>query len=429
MVSTLTPGDAAWLVSDGGRDLVRRARGLLASDPDPLRAATTLRQSGADPERAALALTQAGLRARAERRLGFDLAPDLLLTEDGLAQATRPEVARRRAARLAASGAHHVLDAGCGLGLDARAFAAAGLSVTGVERDSGVAVLAAANLAEREARVVVGDVTDDHVLAGALVGVDAVFVDPARRNPSGPRRLDGSARRITDPARWSPPWPWVEALAARVPRVVAKLAPGIARDLAPHWELVWTSVRGDLVEAAAWSPALARAGVARAAVVLRHGLDDVEVTDADDPHGEDAEGGLAPTGPVGAYLLEPDDAVIRAGLVGAVVAGVGGRLLARRLAYVTCDEVPGETGRAGSRAYRVLDVGRVGVPGLRSSLARLGAGDVVVKQRGMQTDPAALRTSLRLTGDGPTLTVLLARVDDGAVAVVAQPLGSSSGGA
>jgi hypothetical protein len=269
---------------------------------------------------------------------------------------------------------------------------------------------------------VAGDITDEDVKRGALAGVDAAFVDPARRDPAGPRHHDGRARRVSNPELWSPPWSWVAALTSRVPRVVAKLAPGVPRDLAPGWELVWTSVGGHLVEAAAWAPALAREGVSRAAVVLRPGADTAEMTDDDDPFGEDELGGMAPTGPVGAYVLEPDDAVIRAGLVGALVASTGGWLLDPRLAYVSCDSEPDGVARLTSRAYRVLEVGPADVRNLRATVTRLGAGDVVIKQRGMRVDPVQLRRALRLTGDGPRLTVLLARIDSGAVAMVASPV-------
>ena len=42
--------------------------------------------------------------------------------------------------------------------------------------------------------------------------------------------------------------------------------------------------------------------------------------------------------PVGRYLYEPDGAVIRAGLVTAVAAGVDGGLVDEHIAYVTADE-------------------------------------------------------------------------------------------
>jgi hypothetical protein len=164
--------------------------------------------------------------------------------------------------------------------------------------------------------------------------------------------------------------------------------------------------------------------VTRAAVCLRgDGGTAREYRTTDDPFGEDLGGGRAPVGAVGRYLVEPDDAVIRAGLVGAIVAETGGRLLDPRLAYVTFDERPGLAGQTvGPGVFRVLDVGNADVSRLRAVLHELGAGDVVVKTRGIRADPIALRRSMRLRGGGPTLVVLLARVDAGALAVVGTPV-------
>ena len=426
-----TVDDVAWLASAAGRDAVTRAAAALGAGQDPLRATTLLRRGGLTPGEAALALTQARLGVRAAAKLGPTRAAGLLLTDDGLAAATRPVVAQRRAARLAAApGVSAVTDLGCGLGLDALAFAAAGLQVTGVERDPQIAAMAAANGVPR---VITGDLTDPVVLAAALADADAAFLDPARRDPRAPRSTDGGGRRL-DPQSWSPPWSWVRELAEARPGlgVVAKLAPGVPRDLAPAWELVWTSVAGDLVEAAAWSPRLARPGVGRAAVLLTAEGRAREVVADDDPFGEDAGGGRAPVGAVGAVVVEPDDALIRAGLVGAVVAALpGGRLLDRRLAYVSADALtPGgwhastadveAASPALGRAYAVVDAVPLGA--LKSAVRRLGAGDVVVKQRGLGLDPVAVRRGLRLRGGGPTYTVLLARLDTGAVAIIAEPL-------
>jgi hypothetical protein len=54
---------------------------------------------------------------------------------------------------------------------------------------------------------------------------------------------------------------------------------------------------------------------------------------------------------LGDVVYEPDAAVIRAGLVGAVAAIVGGALLDPRIAYVTGELVPTPF----ARAYRVVE--------------------------------------------------------------------------
>ena len=55
---------------------------------------------------------------------------------------------------------------------------------------------------------------------------------------------------------------------------------------------------------------------------------------------------------VGGYLYEPDGAVIRAGLVTAVAAGVDGGLVDPKIAYVTADQL---FRTPFARSYRILE--------------------------------------------------------------------------
>lgn len=383
-----------------------------AGDPtavDPLRAVTALRRALPDltAAQAAAVLTQVRLRRRARPRLG-DLVDRLLLTEDGVEQATRTVVADLRARRYAAAGATHVADLGCGLGLDSAAFARAGLRVTAVERDPVVAALAARNVAALGladlVTVVVGDATDPVVLDGALEDVDAAYVDPARRDPS--TRREGRAVRVADPESWSPPWSWVERLAARVPRTAAKVAPGVPHELTPAGGCAtWTSVDGSLVEAELAWPALAEPGVRRAAVVVRSGTGAPYVERSAVDLGDE---GAPPVGAVGAWLLEPDDAVIRAGLVAQVARRVGGRLLDPRVAYVTTDRDVDVAPLA--TRFRVATALPYGVTALRTALVAAGVGRVVVKKRAIGADPDDVRRRLGLPQAPGSAVVLLTRI-------------------
>ena len=167
------------------------------ADPDSLSAASRLR-SRFGPELAAATLAQTSLRRRAQAKFGAEAA-QIWFTTDGLEQASRPEVAAWRAARLAAAGVRRVIDFGCGIGADARAFLAAGMTVTAVELDPQTAALAAANLPGAE--VLVGDATQ--LAPGLLAAADAttaVFVDPARRTDRG------RSWRVAD---FNPAWPFV----------------------------------------------------------------------------------------------------------------------------------------------------------------------------------------------------------------------------
>ena len=74
---------------------------------------------------------------------------------------------------------------------------------------------------------------------------------------------------------------------------------------------------------------------------------------------------------LGAYLYEPDGAVIRAGLVTAVAAGVNGGLVDEHIAYVTSDE---SFRTPFARAYRVLETLPYREKQLRLALKQRGIG-------------------------------------------------------
>ncbi|WP_299037164.1 THUMP-like domain-containing protein [uncultured Pseudokineococcus sp.] len=348
-----------------------------------------LRAEGHDPALVAGALTQSRLRARAVAKFG-PFADDMLFTAAGLEQATRLEVAARHARRFAAADVRRVADLGCGIGGDALALAGLGLGVLAVDRDEPTAAVAAANLRRFPAAAV----RCEDVVATDLTGVDGVWLDPARRDAAG--------RRVLDPRRASPPLSFAVDLAERLP-VGVKTAPGIDHDLVPTgpggaWECQWTSVDGDVVEAALWSGPLARPGVRRSAVVVRGGAAAV-VDDAADPFAATAP----PVGPVGGFLYEPDGAVVRAGLVGAVVAALDGRLVDPSIAYVTADrhlELPSATG------YVVDEVMPFGLKPLRARLRERGVGRLTIKKRGTAVEPEELRRRLRLEGPEEAVLVL-----------------------
>ena len=120
-----------------------------------------------------------------------------------------------------------------------------------------------------------------------------------------------------------------------------KVAPGIPHELVPEGvEAEWVSDHREVKEAVLWSSRLATTR-RRATLIGEGGL--ATLTDEDDPG--------APTGSVAEFLYEPDGAVIRAGLVTAVAAGVGGHLIDEHIAYVTSDR-PFRTPFA--RGYRVI---------------------------------------------------------------------------
>lgn len=368
--------------------------------------AERLHKDGFDPALVAAALTQSRLRAKARGKLG-DFAEGMLFTVAGLEQATRLEVAAHHARRYRDAGCAYVADLTCGLGADALAMAGIGLRVLATDVDETTAALATVNLrAFPEVEVRMGD---GLALDLTAEGVDGVYADPARRT--------GTGRRVFDPAAYAPPLDAVLALRDTVPALGLKLGPGIAhRDLPHDAEAQWVSADGEVVELGLWFGPLAPQGPGRSALVLRGGS--AHALRAD-PDGEDD---APPVGPVGAYLYEPDGAVIRAGLVGTIAHQVRGRLVDPTIAYVTSDALAERTAwQPLASAYRILDDLPFGLKRLRTYLRERGVGRLTIKKRGTAVTPETLRRQLDLRG-GAEGTIVLTRVAGQQRVLVVEPV-------
>ncbi len=366
------------------------------STADVVRTVAELRRAGHSPGLVAAVLTQSRLRARAASKFG-PFAQRMLFTEAGLEQATRLSVAAQHASRFARAGLGWIADLGCGIGADALAIAALELEVTAVERDEVTAAIAAYNLAPwSNARVENADAENFD-----LTGIDGVYLDPARR--------DG-AKRLRDPADWSPSLNFAFELAQKLPTGI-KLGPGVDRELIPAGaEAQWVSVDRDVVELGLWFGPLARPGVGRAAlVVTEHGTAELTAeTDSEDA----AVGGL------GAYLYEPDGAVIRARLIGDLARSLDARMLDTSIAYMTTDAPASTPFAVGFRVIAELPLDKKTI---KRELQSRGIGTVEIKKRGVDIDPAAFRTSLAPKGENSG-TLVLTRVAGKRVALLVERL-------
>ncbi|WP_370247394.1 methyltransferase domain-containing protein [Nocardioides sp.] len=386
-----------WLLTDEGRHVLAEAEAAVAQGGDPLAVQQRLRRAvQADPSQIATALSQVELRAHAVAKFGDDAAR-MYFTRDALEQATRLSVARHRAARLRAFGGGSLVDLGCGLGGDLIAAAEAGLVVAGVDLDPVRVALARANLAALDlpGAVMVADAVELDTS-----GFDVAFADPARR---------GAAGRTWQAEDWTPPWSFVETLLRR--DACVKVAPGVPHDLIPDdVEGEWVSDHGEVKEAALWSGRLTTVR-RRATVIGDGGL--ATLTDEDDPGREEIG-----TRAVGGFLYEPDGAVIRAGLVTAVAAGVQGALLDPKIAYVTSDAA---FRSPFARGYRVLEELPYREKALKAALKERDIGTLTIKKRGVDVVPEQLRKRLGLRGSVPA-TLVLTRVAGEGTALLVQPV-------
>lgn len=370
----------------------------IESTDDVARAVSRLRAAGHSPDLVSAVVGQSRLRVKARAKFG-GFAERMLFTPAGLEQATRMPVAALHAGRFRAAGTTRVVDLGCGIGGDALAFAGAGLDVLAVDADEVTAALAAYNLApfRPDAEVRRGRAEDTPLEQG-----DAVWLDPARRTAG-----HVETTRLTSAGDYTPPLDWAFGLARRHP-LGMKLGPAFDRDAIPAGaEAQWVSADGSVVELALWFGALARPGVARSAVVLRGDAAHELTAAADAPDAEPRE--------LGAFVHEPDGAVIRARLIGDVARALDAGMLAPGIAYLTGDSAARSPFAA---SFRVRETLPADVKRLTKALRERRIGTLEIKKRGVDVDPARLRTQLRLTGP-ESATLILTRRGSQRLAILA----------
>lgn len=370
--------------------------GDVSSTDDAARAVSRLRAAGHSPELVSAVVGQARLRVRARAKFG-DFADRMLFTRAGAEQATRLAIAARHAGRFRAAGIRRVADLGCGIGGDAMGLAALGLEVRAVDADEVTAAIAAYNLAPFAPAVEVRHGTAQET---PLDDVDAVWLDPARRTAGH------TETRRTSAADWSPPLDWAfETLRARSGGM--KLGPAFDRDALDDVEAQWVSAEGSTIELVVWAGALARDGVRRAALVTR-GDDAWELTSPGDTEDE-------PVRELGAFVHEPDGAVIRARLIGDVARALSAGMLAPGMAYLTSDAALTSPFVS---SFRVRETLPFETKALAKALRERGIGTLEIKKRGVDVDPAALRKKLNLRGED-SATLFLTRVGTRRLAVLA----------
>ncbi|HKN98483.1 MAG TPA: class I SAM-dependent methyltransferase, partial [Pseudonocardiaceae bacterium] len=209
---------------------------------------------------------------------------------------------------------------------------------------------------------------------------------------------DAGGRRRWHPDALAPPLPaLVAAYASR--DLAVKCAPGLDFAAVP-WadEVELVSLDGSVREACLWTGSLATPGITRRATVLRRNRPQWTVTDAEPDD--------CPVRQPGEWLVDPDGAVVRAGLVRQYAARHGLGQLDPRIAYLTGDTPP-----PGVRAFQVVDHGRYGVKPLRAALREHDVGPLEILVRGLAVRPDELRRQLRPTGSTPA-TVVLTRIGD-----------------
>jgi hypothetical protein len=329
-------------------------------------------------DRAAVLVETTVLRRKAAVKLADP--SEWLFTDEALQQATAEPVAAHRARRLAGLRVH---DATCSIGTELAALRNSAPLLVGSDIDPVRLAMARHN---------VSDV--DLCRADALRPVTrdtVVLVDPARRS---------AGRRRFDPRYYTPA---LDRLlhTYRGRDLVVKCAPGIdfgeLSRLGFDGEIEVTSLAGSVREACLWSAGLAADGITRRATMLDSGE---EITDAEPDD--------CAVGPAGRWIVDPDGAVVRAGLVRQYATRHAMWQLDPDIAYLSGDRLP-----AGVRGFEVLEKLGYRERRLRQALSARDVGAAEILVRGVGVDPDTLRSRLRLRGS-QHVSVVITRIGSGA---------------
>ncbi|MGX9790667.1 THUMP-like domain-containing protein [Mycobacterium sp. MMS18-G62] len=375
-VVDFTLDDVAYLRSDAGAQALREVAAYRLTDTSLVSDIASVRTVFGD--RAAVLVETTLLRRKAAAKFADPTA--WLFTDEALQQATAQPVAEHRAQRLAGSVVHDVT---CSIGTELAALRSSAAYVLGSDIDAVRLAMARGNVADV-----------DLCRADALRPVtrDAVvLVDPARRS---------GGRRRFDPRAYTPA---LDALldVYRGRDLVVKCAPGIdfgeLNRLGFSGEIEVTSLAGSVREACLWSASLAGEGVSRRATLLDTGD---QITDAEPDD--------CAVAPAGRWIIDPDGAVVRAGLVRHYAARHDLWQLDPDIAYLSGDHLPD-----GVRGFEVLEQLSYSERRLRQVLSSRDVGAAEILVRGVDVNPDELRARLRLRGSQP-ISIVITRIGSGA---------------
>ena len=332
-----------------------------------------------DPELVRAALTLNRLREKASTR--FSKASQMWFDATGLEQATTEAVASHKAQRFHG----RVHDWCCGIGADTIALAEAGCQVDAVDISEAACLRTWFNC---ELYGVSDRVTLRRDDVEALPDRDGLLhIDPDRR-PGGHQRM----RRIEDCV---PGYDFLRRAIAEFPGGAVKLSP--ASNFGGKFgdcEIELVSLNGECREATVWFGELA-------------GDDPFRATSL--PTGEtlaaDPLSAWTNVGDLGAWLFDPDPAIVRAGLVDVLAERLGLRRLDEAEEYLTGDAL---VDSPFVRAFAVVENLPNNQKEIRRAVRRHDAGQIEIKCRHVPIDVESMRRKLPLDG-GESLTLIFTR--------------------
>ena len=360
-----------------------------------------------DLVRAALSLVE--LRRRA--RVKFSRADRMWFDRTGLEQATPEPVARHKARRFAeASVEGEVFDLCCGIGGDA-SWIAQSRRVIAIDRRAAAVWRTRANAAvygsadRVETRLADATAVD---LTGGLV-----HVDPDRRT---------TGRKTVRIEESEPGLEFLQSLPERAAGGAIKLSPAANfGGKFPECEVELVSLNGECREATIWFGALRGAETLFRATVLRTPSPfDLETVASTTLTGDPwtARGEVVP---LRRYLLDPDPAVVRAGLVDVCAETLAVGRLDPAEEYLTADEMPDSPLVT---PFEVVAELSNNDREIRAYFRASQIGQLEIKCRHVPVDVEALRKKLPLPGSEPAV-LFFVRTGGRTRAVVARRMSRS----
>ena len=347
-----------------------------------------------DPDQVRGIMEASAARRKAASKLDAGWVSSLLADVAGVEMASSSLASIYKARRFAdvlGEGAI-VADLCCGIGADSWGLSQAGLRAIGVDHDAARAVMYGHNLPD--CTVACGDALGD-CPADAL----AFHLDPARRQ--GTKRTLSIEDFSPGPEVW-------DGIIQRLGHGAIKLNPGVDAYAVPEGEVEILSEPSGLTQAVLWVGRLAGDDARRATKLA---LDGSECTIAGSPErSEDAN-------EIGTYIGTLDPCAERADLVGVLLDVLGVSLVHPGTGLVTAVDA---YAHPMVRWYRVLEVLAWNEKRVRAALRARDAGVVEIRTRAGIVNPDELQRKLRGDGERDDLSVLVYRLGERSVAIIAE---------
>jgi len=382
----MTQQEITYIQSPEGQALLQQASN---TEGDELTVLTQLRKTH-PPDHCRTVVHLINLRKRAQAK--FTKANHMVFDREGLEQSSGEVIAQYRAKRYASYS--QIADLCCGIGGDAIPLAQNANVITADMNPNRLAITRHNAHMYNVAHNIHPICTD---VSQWIPPCDAIFMDPGRRQDN---------RRLYALSDYHPPVN-LEHLQTVTPNMGIKVAPGLPEsDIPPHCEIEFISESGNCKEAVLWFGQL-KSNTQRRATLLPAGHTLIQ----------------KPTSPAevqapGAYIAEPDNAVVRAHLIDQLAHDLNAWKLSSDVAYLSADhpiQSPFVT------CYTVQEVLPFNLKRLQKYLSSRHIGRLDIKKRHFPLTPEALRAKLKLKGDG-WLTLILTRIDDYPTVIVCDPL-------